>query len=78
MTPALFSWSRNEELARPLMLLAVLAACTPNSRTAAERRAEAARADSSAAGYEVGTAGPAATPSGPVHSPVQDSLADST
>lgn len=40
--------------ARPLLLLAVLTACGPSTETAAERAAAAARADSSAAGYEVG------------------------
>jgi hypothetical protein len=38
----------------PLILLVVLIACRPSSQTAAERRTAAARADSSAAGYEVG------------------------
>ncbi len=59
--------------ARPLMLLALVTACSPSTQTAAERAAAAARADSSAAGYEVGpstmpgiaTAGPDSTPKGP-------------
>ena len=41
------------QLARSSMLFVALVACTPNSQTAAERRAAAARADSSAAGYDV-------------------------
>ena len=40
--------------ARSLLLLVVLAACGPGSQTDAERAADEARADSSAAGYEVG------------------------
>ena len=44
------------QLARPLMLLVTFSACAPDSQTDAERSAEAARADSSAAGYEVGPA----------------------
>ena len=40
--------------ARPLILLAALIACRPSTQTPAERAAAAARADSSAAGYEVG------------------------
>ena len=43
--------------ARPLVLLAVVTACSTGSQTAAERAAEAARADSSAAGYDVGLPG---------------------
>ncbi len=43
-----------KQLVAPLILLAALIACRPSSQTAAERRAAAARADSSAAGYEVG------------------------
>lgn len=42
--------------ARPLILLVVVSACSPDTQTAAERAAAAARADSSAAGYEVGPA----------------------
>src|SRR5687768_9884537 len=42
------------QLARPLMLLAAILGCTPDTRTDAERLAAAARADSSAAGYDVG------------------------
>ena len=42
--------------ARAILLIAALAACTPDTRTPAERRAAAARADSSAAGYDVGVA----------------------
>ncbi len=38
------------------MLLVTFNACAPDSQTDAERSAEAARADSSAAGYEVGPA----------------------
>lgn len=59
-----------KQFARPLMLLAALAACTPNSQTAAERRAEAARADSSAAGYDVAVVG--------TQAPAPDSASDST
>ena len=43
-------------LARSLMLLAMLGACAPDTRSDAERSADAARADSSAAGYDVGPA----------------------
>jgi hypothetical protein len=66
-----------KQLARPLMLLAAMTACTPSTRTAAERQAEAARADSSAAGYEVGAKGPAATSSGSAHASVSNSVPDS-
>ena len=62
-------------LAGPLMLLAALIACRPSSQTAAERRAAAARADSSAAGYEVGvvaTATPAPDTTS-VPAPIPDS-----
>jgi sulfocyanin len=45
--------------ARATILIAVLAACTPDTRTPAERRVAAARADSSAAGYDVGMHPPA-------------------
>jgi hypothetical protein len=44
--------------ARATMLVAALAACAPDARTPAERRAAAARADSSAAGYDVGVSLP--------------------
>ena len=44
--------------ARATILIAAVAACAPDSRTLAERRAAAARADSSAAGYDVGMAPP--------------------
>ena len=40
--------------ARPLLLLTLLAACSPGSPSDAERAVHAARADSSAAGYDVG------------------------
>jgi uncharacterized cupredoxin-like copper-binding protein len=60
------------KLARPLMLLTALAACTPNSQTAAERRAEAARADSSAAGYDVAAAATQAAPPGGSHTAPAD------
>jgi hypothetical protein len=45
-----------KQLASPLMLLVMLSACAPSSESAEERRAEAARADSSAAGYDVSEA----------------------
>jgi sulfocyanin SoxE-like protein len=63
-------------LARPLILLTILAACTPNSQTAAERRAEAARADSSAAGYDVAVVGTHTPAAGAAHAPL-DSASDS-
>ena len=46
------------QLARSLTLLVMLGACTPDMRSDAERSADAARADSSAAGYDVGPAAP--------------------
>ncbi len=60
------------------MLLVALTACTPSSQTTAERRAEAARADSSAAGYDVTRAPVAAAPSGPSGGPPSASASDST
>ena len=59
------------------MLLALMAACTPSSQTAAERQAEAARADSSAAGYDVGAKDPA-TPSGSANTSAPNHPPDST
>src|SRR5687768_13047039 len=56
MTLACLPGVAMRQLVRPVMLLVALCACAPDSRTDAERRAEAARADSSAAGYEVGPA----------------------
>lgn len=52
--------------ARPLILLMVVSACSPDTQTAAERAAAAARADSSAAGYEVGPAKSVTTASLPL------------
>ena len=60
------------------MLLVALTACTSSSQTSEERRAEAARADSSAAGYDVGRAANAQPSSGPVAGPSRDSTSDST
>ena len=55
--------------ARPLVLLAALVACAPDSQSAADRAADEARADSSAAGYDVG-----ALPAAAVASRGADSL----
>ena len=58
-----------------LVSFAVLTACSPSPKTSAERRAEAARADSSAAGYDVG---PRPAGSSLAHAPKVDSTSDST
>ena len=55
--------------ARFLMLLVALTACSPSTQTAAERAAAAARADSSAAGYDVGPL----TTSAASGAPIEDS-----
>jgi sulfocyanin len=60
------------------MLLAALVACSPTSQSAAERRAEAARADSSAAGYDVGVKTPVSGPAVAAHVASTDSATDST
>lgn len=65
--------------ARFVILLAVATACSSSSQTAAERAAEAARSDSSAAGYDVGplsTAGPSTRPT-PDTAPAPPSSRDS-